>query len=79
MEGLIAELGGSASDHRSYLEGPGTHALDGCLDGADRDQIFGVPTFVFRGELFWGHDRMPLLEERLADAGLGISAAESNR
>lgn len=23
-----------------------------------------------RGEPFWGHDRMPLLEERMAEAGL---------
>jgi 2-hydroxychromene-2-carboxylate isomerase len=27
-------------------------------------------TFIFRGEVFWGHDRMALLEEQLADAGL---------
>jgi len=29
-----------------------------------------VPLFLFRGEPFWGHDRMPLLEERLTEAGL---------
>jgi 2-hydroxychromene-2-carboxylate isomerase len=29
-----------------------------------------VPLFVFRGEQFWGHDRIPLLEERLAEARL---------
>jgi 2-hydroxychromene-2-carboxylate isomerase len=27
--------------------------------------------FLFWGEPFWGHDRMPLLEERLREAGLG--------
>ena len=37
---------------------------------AQRDEVFGVPLFVFRGERFWGHDRIPLLEERLAEAGL---------
>ena len=26
---------------------------------------FGVPTFVFEGELFWGGDRISLLRERL--------------
>jgi 2-hydroxychromene-2-carboxylate isomerase len=76
---LIAELGGAPSDYRSYFEGLGPRVLEACLDEADRDQIFGVPTFVFRGELFWGHDRMPLLEERLAEARLTIGAAESNR
>jgi 2-hydroxychromene-2-carboxylate isomerase len=67
---VIAELGGSASDYVAFLEGEGTRALEACLDEADRDEIFGVPIFVFRGELFWGHDRMGLFEERLAEAGL---------
>jgi len=28
--------------------------------------LFGVPTFVVDGELFWGHDRMPALARRLS-------------
>jgi 2-hydroxychromene-2-carboxylate isomerase len=28
--------------------------------------VFGVPTFLHDGELFWGHDRLDLLAERLA-------------
>ncbi len=27
--------------------------------------VFGVPTFAWRGELFWGHDRLELLAGRL--------------
>lgn len=27
--------------------------------------IFGAPTYVFEGELFWGQDRLPMLEWRL--------------
>ena len=37
---------------------------------AEGDHIFGVPIFVLRGEPFWGHDRIPLLEERLREFGL---------
>jgi hypothetical protein len=37
---------------------------------ATADRIFGVPIFIFRGEPFWGHDRIGLLERRLAEAGL---------
>lgn len=33
---------------------------------AIRDGIFGVPTLRFDGELFWGVDSLPFLEERLA-------------
>jgi 2-hydroxychromene-2-carboxylate isomerase len=32
--------------------------------------VFGVPLFIVNGEQFWGHDRIPLLEERLAELGL---------
>jgi 2-hydroxychromene-2-carboxylate isomerase len=34
-------------------------------DEAIRDHIFGVPTLRFEGELFWGVDNLPFLEERL--------------
>lgn len=67
---LIAELGHAAADYRSYSTGEGPAALETCIDEAHGDEIFGVPIFVFRGERFWGHDRMPLLEERLAEHGL---------
>jgi len=32
--------------------------------------FFGVPTFVFDGELFWGGDRIGLLRERLDEKGV---------
>ena len=66
----IATLGGSADAYRAYLAGDGAAALEASIDEAHADQIFGVPIFVFRGERFWGHDRMAMLEERLVEAGL---------
>jgi len=70
VAGLIAELGQSADAYRAYLAGDGPAALDACIEEAHSDKIFGVPIFVFRGERFWGHDRIGLLEERLTEAGL---------
>jgi len=67
---LVAELGGSAERYHSYVRGEGAAALESCLDEADADNVFGVPLFVFGDEPFWGHDRISLLEERLAEAGL---------
>jgi len=32
-------------------------------------QIFGVPTFIVDGEMFWGLDRMPQLEQWLTRGG----------
>jgi 2-hydroxychromene-2-carboxylate isomerase len=67
---LLAECGASAQDYREFLSGDGPKQLGACLEEAHADRVFGVPLFVFRGEPFWGHDRMPLLAERLGDAGL---------
>ena len=36
---------------------------------AEASGVFGVPTFVFDGELFWGGDRIGLLRERLDEKG----------
>lgn len=35
--------------------------------GQARDGIFGAPSFVYRGQLFWGHDRMRHLSKALRD------------
>jgi 2-hydroxychromene-2-carboxylate isomerase len=67
---VVEEVGGSASGYRAYLSGEGASTFAACQEEAERDHVFGVPLFVFRGEQFWGHDRIPLLEERLAEAGL---------
>jgi 2-hydroxychromene-2-carboxylate isomerase len=43
------------------------------MEEAHEDHVFGVPLFILDGEQFWGHDRIPLLEERLRELGLGRS------
>ena len=67
---LVEELGGSGPEFREYLGGEGRELFQSGMEEAHADQIFGVPIFVYRAELFWGHDRIPLLEERLHGAGL---------
>lgn len=37
---------------------------------AEASGVFGMPTFVFEGELFWGGDRIGLLRERLDETGV---------
>jgi len=70
VAGVVEEVGGSAAAYLAYLRGDGVATFEACQQEADGDHVFGVPLFVFRGEQFWGHDRIPLLEERLAEAGL---------
>jgi hypothetical protein len=40
--------------------------------------VFGVPTMVLNGELFWGGDRIELLIERIRNPE-GIAAALGSR
>lgn len=70
---VIAELGLSADDYRRFLSGEGALAYQRAQDEAAADHVFGVPLFFFESEPFWGHDRIPILEQRLADAGLATA------
>jgi 2-hydroxychromene-2-carboxylate isomerase len=67
---LLESVGGSAAEYEVYRAGQGPAELDRAIEEGHTDEIFGVPIFVFRGERFWGNDRIPFLEERLAEAGL---------
>jgi 2-hydroxychromene-2-carboxylate isomerase len=67
---LIAELGGDAAAYVEWASGEGADQLEASIEEAHEDEIFGVPIFVVRGERFWGHDRIPLLEERLTELRL---------
>lgn len=65
ISGVIASLGGSARDFEAYVNGPARAEHDRIIDEAETIGVFGVPTMVFNGELFWGGDRIPLLLERI--------------
>jgi 2-hydroxychromene-2-carboxylate isomerase len=70
VAGVIASRGMSADDYRKFVAGDGALAYQRAQDEAAADHVFGVPLFLFEGEPFWGHDRLPILEDRLAEAGL---------
>ena len=63
-------MGLKKDDYFNYLYGKGAADLEASLNEAAEDHIFGVPIFVFKGEQFWGADRLWLLEETLKEAGL---------
>ena len=66
----IEELGHSSTDYLEWAEGEGADRFEACIEDGHVDHIFGVPIFIFESEPFWGHDRIPLLEERLSERGL---------
>lgn len=67
---LLTALGMSAADYTEYLAGAGAAAYDNAQEEAADDHVFGVPLFFCRGEPFWGHDRLPVLEQRLVEFSL---------
>jgi 2-hydroxychromene-2-carboxylate isomerase len=54
----------------SFLAGEGGAEHDRVRGEAEASGVFGVPTFVLDGELFWGGDRIGLLRERLDEKGV---------
>jgi 2-hydroxychromene-2-carboxylate isomerase len=70
---LIAEIGLPPQGYLDYLAGEGRAAYERCQEEAATDHVFGVPFFRFADEPFWGYDRMPLLEQRLQEAGLALA------
>jgi 2-hydroxychromene-2-carboxylate isomerase len=67
---VIGEHGIGAEEYREFLAGEGAEEYAAAQEEAASDHVFGVPIFVFGGEPFWGHDRLPVLEHRLGESGL---------
>jgi len=73
---VIAALdaaGAPGADFPAFLANDGGAAHDRIRAEAEAAGVFGVPTFVFEGALFFGGDRIDLLRERLAERGLAKS------
>ena len=58
-------LDGAALLERSKADDIGA-LYDANTQEAMERQVFGAPTYIYRDELFWGQDRLELLEEALA-------------
>jgi 2-hydroxychromene-2-carboxylate isomerase len=70
VEALLIEAG-TPPGFDAFLAGDGGAEHDRLRTEAEASGVFGVPTFAFDGELFWGGDRIGLLRERLDEKGVG--------
>lgn len=66
----LLEQVGAPTGFADFLAGEGGAEHDRLRGEAEASGVFGVPTFVFDGELFWGGDRIALLRERLDERGV---------
>jgi 2-hydroxychromene-2-carboxylate isomerase len=62
---VLAEVGAEVAGFSAFLKGEGRNRHDQIVEEAEAAGVFGVPTFIYEGELFWGTDRIDFLKERL--------------
>jgi 2-hydroxychromene-2-carboxylate isomerase len=77
ISGVISAIGGTVQDFESYVHGPARDEQNRIIDEAETLGVFGVPTMVFNGELFWGGDRIDMLVERIKNPETIVQALGS--
>ena len=65
LTAVLDEVGADVAGFARYLASEGRRRHDAMRLETEKLGIFGVPSFVLDGEIFWGYDRMDLLRERL--------------
>jgi len=62
---VLHSIGVDADDFGAFVEGEGRREHDRIMDEAHALGVFGVPSFIVDGELYWGGEHLPMLRERL--------------
>jgi 2-hydroxychromene-2-carboxylate isomerase len=66
VQEVLAEAAAEVEGFADFLAGPGRAEHDAIRTAAEGFGIFGVPSFVVDGELFWGKEHLPAIRERLS-------------
>jgi len=64
--GVLAEAGADTGGFSAYGAGEGRAELGRICRAAEELGVFGVPSFVVDGELFWGREHLPDIRAILA-------------
>ncbi|HLW71860.1 MAG TPA: DsbA family protein [Candidatus Binataceae bacterium] len=64
---ILKESGAPVEAFPDFLAGEGRAELERITHEAESAGVFGVPTFVIDGEVFWGGDRLWMVREKLAE------------
>ena len=67
VEAVLQEAGAETAGFADYLAGPGRAEHNAIRAAAEEAGIFGVPSYVVDGELFWGREHLPAIRERLLE------------
>ena len=63
---VLAEAGADAAGFAAYLAGPARAELETVCRRAEERGVFGTPSFILDGELFWGSEHLPDIRAMLA-------------
>ncbi len=69
IAGVLADVGASTDGFDEYLAGEGRREHDRIRESAETAGVFGVPSFLIDGELFWGREHLSDIREILAPLG----------
>lgn len=65
IQQVLDEVGIDIQEFPAYLEGEGREELRRVQTDAEKAGVFGVPSYLVNGELFWGAERLVRVRERL--------------
>ena len=65
---VLEEAGADTAGFAAYTAEEGPTEVDRILRDAEEAGVFGTPTFVIDGELFWGSEHLPDIREMLGQA-----------
>ena len=65
IEEALVAAGVGTQGFREFLEHEGRERLDALKRDADAQGVFGVPSYVVDGDLYWGAERLERVAERL--------------
>ncbi|HEU4430399.1 MAG TPA: DsbA family protein [Myxococcota bacterium] len=64
----LREAGVDAAMFDAFAAGDGPKQLEAVMTEGHERGVFGVPSLLWKGELFWGREHLPLLAERFVAA-----------
>src|SRR5262249_23157586 len=68
IRAVLVETGADVTGFSAYAKGEGREELERVCRAAEALGVFGVPSFVVDGELFWGREHLPEIRAMLGTA-----------
>ena len=68
VEAVLAEAGAETAGFQAYLNGEGRAEHDAVRAEAEEAGVFGVPSIIVDGELYWGREHIEDIRARLRAA-----------